>query len=281
MRKAELFSIVRGLLPPGAPWPNNQSDIRLEGGKTVLMLAAKVPDARLAVKLIDLVCSLTANFWARDSHGRHVIMDACYDGVQPSVLLRLLKWARKRSLNVVIPMSRLDVQGLDALELAIREGRGAFGVVFAWATGPDLILRLTVQPFPAGSAGTRHRIQERAVREKHPSQQTRREASSARNGSTFELDHAVDAAPNVQEKALQRVHVRVGRCTLQHAGGCASHLHDQPRGDSPSRVVRCLQNVDKCFARAATNGKLVSAGEVVAATWCNHAAPELGATGYE
>ncbi|KAG3012740.1 hypothetical protein PC121_g15044 [Phytophthora cactorum] len=125
MRKRELLSTIRSLLPAGTSWPSSdQGDIQLQDGKTVLMLVARTPDSRLALKLIDFVHPFTANFWARDSKGRHVIMDACYYGVHPSVLQRLMKWARKCTLNVIVPMSRLDVDGLDAMELAIREGHG-------------------------------------------------------------------------------------------------------------------------------------------------------------
>jgi hypothetical protein len=51
-------------------------------------------------------------------------MDACRHGVDPSVLLLLLKWARRRSVKVIVPMSRRDVNGLDAVALAIRGGHG-------------------------------------------------------------------------------------------------------------------------------------------------------------
>ncbi|ETL80553.1 hypothetical protein L917_18954 [Phytophthora nicotianae] len=124
MRKREVLETVRGLLPPETHWPSDQGDVQLQDGTTVLMLVARMPDFRLALKLIDCVYHFTVNFWARDSHGRHVIMDACYYGVHPSVLQRLMKWARKCTLNVIVPMSRLDVDGLDAMELAIREGHG-------------------------------------------------------------------------------------------------------------------------------------------------------------
>lgn len=124
MRKRELLSTVRGLLPTGTSWPSDQEETQLQDGKTVLMLVTRVPDFRVALKLIDFVYPLTANFWARDSHGRHVIMDACLHGVHPLVLQRLMKWARKCTLNVIVPMSRLDVDGLDAMELAIKEGHG-------------------------------------------------------------------------------------------------------------------------------------------------------------
>ncbi|KAL4166356.1 hypothetical protein KRP22_013618 [Phytophthora ramorum] len=125
MRKAELLSTVRSLLPPDTTWPSERDDVRLEGGTTVLMLVARVPEPPLAVKLVDFVCTHTANFWARDAWRRHTIMDACYHGVHASVLLRLLKWARKRTVRVLGPMSRQDIDGLDAVELAIRGGHGA------------------------------------------------------------------------------------------------------------------------------------------------------------
>ncbi|KAL3659150.1 hypothetical protein V7S43_015729 [Phytophthora oleae] len=126
MYKAPLLSVVRSLLPPDTVWPNDQYDIRLKDGKTVLMLVVRVSDPQLAVKLIDFVCPYTANFWARDSFGRHVIMDACSFGVHPSVLQHLIKWARRRySPKMIVPMSRQDAQGLDAVELAIQGGHGA------------------------------------------------------------------------------------------------------------------------------------------------------------
>ncbi|GMF10749.1 unnamed protein product [Phytophthora lilii] len=124
MRKAQLVDVVRSLLPRDIPWPDSQCDSRLKDGKTVLMLVTKVEDYRLALKLIDFVCPLTMYFWARDSRGRHVIMDACDHGVHPAVLRRLIKWARKYSLKVVAPMSSQDKLGLDAVELAIRGGHG-------------------------------------------------------------------------------------------------------------------------------------------------------------
>ncbi|KAG1696837.1 hypothetical protein DVH05_017747 [Phytophthora capsici] len=134
MRKTELLSIARSLLPPNTPWPGH--DVRLEGGQTVLMLVAKVSDPHVAVKLIDFVCPMTENFWARDDHRRHVIMDACHYGVHVSVLLRLIKWARKTSVRVIVPMSRQDVDGLDAVELAIQGGHGELVCLLLEQHGP-------------------------------------------------------------------------------------------------------------------------------------------------
>lgn len=91
----------------------------------LMVVATKETDPRLAVKLVDFVCPLTADFWARNSCGRHVIMAACNEGAHPSVLLRLIKWARRCSLNVALPMSIQDLQGLDAVQLAIQRGHGA------------------------------------------------------------------------------------------------------------------------------------------------------------
>jgi len=111
-------------------------DLRLKGGKTVLMLVAAVPDPRLAGKLIDLVCARTTDFWARDSCGRHVIMDACFNGVHVSVLLRLIRWARRGSLKTVALVSKRDVQGLDAVELAIQGGHGELASCLLDQRGP-------------------------------------------------------------------------------------------------------------------------------------------------
>ncbi|KAL3659149.1 hypothetical protein V7S43_015728 [Phytophthora oleae] len=135
MRKAELLSIVRGLLPSETLWPSH--GVRLEDGQTVLMLVAKVPDPHVAVKLIDFVCPLTENFWARDDHRRHVIMDACLCGVHVSVLLGLVKWARKTSVRVIVPMFRQDIDGLDAVELAIQGGHGELGCLLLEQHGPS------------------------------------------------------------------------------------------------------------------------------------------------
>ncbi|GMF39000.1 unnamed protein product [Phytophthora fragariaefolia] len=138
MRRAELVSIVRNLLPPDTTWPDEQGDSRLEGGRTVLMLVARVPDPQLAVRLIDLVCHYyTADFWARDSRRRHVIMDACYHGVDPMVLQRLIKWARRTSFRVVLPMSRQDRNGLDAVGLAIQGGHGRLASCLLEQHGPS------------------------------------------------------------------------------------------------------------------------------------------------
>ncbi|KAG1696838.1 hypothetical protein DVH05_017748 [Phytophthora capsici] len=125
MHKTQLLTAVRSLLPPDTVWPN-QNDIRLKDDKTLLMLVVRASDPQLAVQLIDFVCPYTANFWTRDAFGRHVIMDACSFGVHPSVLQRLIKWAKRRySLKMIVPMSKQDVQGLDAVELAIQGGHGA------------------------------------------------------------------------------------------------------------------------------------------------------------
>ncbi|KAG3162229.1 hypothetical protein PI124_g14304 [Phytophthora idaei] len=137
MRKRELLSTIRSLLPAGTSWPNDQGDIQLQDGKTVLMLVATTPDSRLALKLIDFVCPHTANFWARDHQGRHVIMDASHNGVHPSVLLRLVKWARKTSVRVIVPMSRQDIDGLDAVDLAIQGGYGELASCLLEQHGPN------------------------------------------------------------------------------------------------------------------------------------------------
>ncbi|ETP31565.1 hypothetical protein F442_19598 [Phytophthora nicotianae P10297] len=137
MWKSELLSVVRSLLPPGTVWPNEHGDAVLEGGKTVLMLVARVSDPHLAVKLIDFVCPHTANFWARDHQRRHAIMDVCHLGGHPSVLLRLIKWAKKTSVRVIVPMSRQDIDGLDAVELAIRGGHGQLASCLLEQHGPN------------------------------------------------------------------------------------------------------------------------------------------------
>lgn len=124
MRRSELYSSVRSLLAPGTLWPTSQGDFQDQDGKIVLMLVCRVADVRLAIKLIDFVYPLAASFWAVDTQRRHVIMDACDYGVHPSILLRLMKCARKCTLNMVAPMSMLDVGGLDALEVAIKQGHG-------------------------------------------------------------------------------------------------------------------------------------------------------------
>lgn len=124
MRRSELLAIVRSLLPEHVQWPSDQ-DVRVEGGRTVLMVVATVPDPKLAVRLIDVVLHHhTDNFWERDDRRRHVLMHVCHSGVHPCVLLKLVKWARRTSLKVVIPMSRKDADGKDAVELAIQGGHG-------------------------------------------------------------------------------------------------------------------------------------------------------------
>ncbi|KAL4145954.1 hypothetical protein PRNP1_011827 [Phytophthora ramorum] len=128
MRRSQLVSIVRGLLPPDSTWPDNHS-APLKEDKTVLMLVAAVPDPRLAVKLIDFACPHTVNFWARDARGRHVVMDACARGVHLSVLQRLVKWARKERYDLVAQVSKRDSDGFDAVELAVQRGHGALA---AW-----------------------------------------------------------------------------------------------------------------------------------------------------
>ncbi|KAG6611996.1 uncharacterized protein IUM83_17507 [Phytophthora cinnamomi] len=150
VKKAELVSIVRGLLPPGATWPVERGGIRIEGGKTVLMLVtARVPDPHLAVKLVDLVCHhYTGDFWARDVVQRHVIMDACHRGVDVLVLQRLVKWARKTSFRVLIPMSREDVNGLDAVELAVAGGHGQLASCLLEQHGPDSHDNLLCKHYP-------------------------------------------------------------------------------------------------------------------------------------
>ncbi|KAE8880342.1 hypothetical protein PF005_g21640 [Phytophthora fragariae] len=68
MRKRRLLSAVRMLLPPGTRWPENHCDLRLKGGKTVLMLVVtKVVDPQLAVKLIDFV-SRSLRISGRETH---------------------------------------------------------------------------------------------------------------------------------------------------------------------------------------------------------------------
>ncbi|KAE9034719.1 hypothetical protein PR003_g11869 [Phytophthora rubi] len=149
MRKTELVSIVRSLLPPGTSWPSEYGGPRFEGGKTVLMLVARESDPQLAVKLIDLVCHhYTADFWARDSYRRHVIMDACHRGVDPLVLQRLIKWARKTSFRVIVPMSRQDVNGLDAVELAINGGHGLLASCLLEQHGPSSHDGLVCKHYP-------------------------------------------------------------------------------------------------------------------------------------
>ncbi|KAE9034720.1 hypothetical protein PR001_g7673 [Phytophthora rubi] len=113
-----------------------------------MLVVTKVVDPQLAVKLIDFVCSLAADFWARDSCGRHVIMNACYEGVHPSVLLRLVKWARRCSPNVALPMSQQDADGLDAVELAIHSGHGELASCLLEQQDPATHSRLLCVHYP-------------------------------------------------------------------------------------------------------------------------------------
>ncbi|KAG2522232.1 hypothetical protein BBO99_00006906 [Phytophthora kernoviae] len=148
MRKATLAKIIHNWLPLDTNWPDDPN-VRFEGGRTVLMVVSTVPPPQLAVKLIDFVCHQhTIDFWARDTHRRHVIMDACHSGVHPSVLRRLVKWARKTRLKVIVPMSRRDSGGRDAMQLAIQGGHGVLASCLLGGTDPIAYVDILCKHWP-------------------------------------------------------------------------------------------------------------------------------------
>lgn len=126
--EAHSEQLQRALLAGDAPrfsrlLRSSSPPVRLAHGRTPLMLAVTLADARAALALVDAALAGDAQLQAKDADKRSALMLACFSGASLAVVRRLWAASERRG-GWELAWWHRDADGLDAVALASKAGHG-------------------------------------------------------------------------------------------------------------------------------------------------------------